>query len=79
MASFAVELRDVVKRFGSVVALDGVDLAIRKGEFFSLLGPSGCGKTTTLKHDRRLRDCRRGALLIDGQAMGRHAVVPRGP
>ena len=56
MASFAVELRDVGKRFGSVVALDGVDLAIRKGEFFSLLGPSGCGKTTTLNLIGGLRD-----------------------
>ena len=70
MASFAVELRDVGKRFGSVVALDGVDLAIRKGEFFSLLGPSGCGKTTTLNLIGGFETVSRGTLLIDGQPMG---------
>jgi len=70
VASFAVELRDVGKRFGPVVALDGVDLAIRKGEFFSLLGPSGCGKTTTLNLIGGFETVSRGTLLIDGQAMG---------
>ena len=69
-AGFAVELRDVGKRFGSVVALDGVDLAIRKGEFFSLLGPSGCGKTTTLNLIGGFETASRGTLLIDGQPMG---------
>ena len=39
----------VTKRFGSVTAVDAVDLTIRRGEFFSLLGPSGCGKTTLLR------------------------------
>ena len=43
-----IELRRVVKRYGSDVALRGLDLEIRDGEFFCLLGPSGCGKTTTL-------------------------------
>ena len=37
------------KRGGSVVAVDRMDLEVRRGEFFSLLGPSGCGKTTTLR------------------------------
>lgn len=39
----------VTKRFGSVIAVDDVDLTVGAGEFFSLLGPSGCGKTTTLR------------------------------
>ena len=70
MESSAVELRDVGKRFGSVVALDRVDMVIRKGEFFSLLGPSGCGKTTTLNLIGGFETASRGTLLIDGQPMG---------
>ncbi len=46
---YTVELRDVVKRFVSVTAVNYVSIQIRDGEFFSLLGPSGCGKTTTLR------------------------------
>ncbi len=44
-----VELRNVSKHFGDVVAVDGVDLNIASGSFFSLLGPSGSGKTTVLR------------------------------
>jgi len=44
-----VELKDVVKRYGEIVAVDHVDLAIKQGEIFGLLGPNGSGKSTTLK------------------------------
>jgi putative spermidine/putrescine transport system ATP-binding protein len=44
-----VRLSGVRKEFGDVVAVDGVDLEVRAGEFFTLLGPSGSGKTTTLR------------------------------
>jgi len=44
-----IKLEDIVKRFGSVVATDGVSLEIEDGELFTLLGPSGCGKTTILR------------------------------
>ena len=48
MARAVVDLSGVSKRYGAVVALDGVDLTVFEGELLSLLGPSGCGKTTTL-------------------------------
>jgi len=43
------ELRGVTKRFGSLIAVDNIDLSIGSGEFLSFLGPSGCGKTTALR------------------------------
>jgi ABC-2 type transport system ATP-binding protein len=45
---FALELRGLVKRFERP-AVDGLDLAVRAGEFYALLGPNGAGKTTTLQ------------------------------
>src|SRR3954468_23159499 len=47
-ATDAVRLTGLVKRFGSVTAVDGVDLAVRPGEIVAFLGPNGAGKTTTI-------------------------------
>ena len=44
-----VQVKDVIKNFDQVRAVDGVSLEIEQGQFFSLLGPSGCGKTTLLR------------------------------
>ena len=44
-----IRLRGLVKRYGDVAAVDGIDLDVQRGEFFTLLGPSGSGKTTTLR------------------------------
>jgi spermidine/putrescine transport system ATP-binding protein len=62
-----VELLGVTKRFGSVVAVDGLDLRIARGAFYSLLGPSGCGKTTTLRMIAGFEQPSEGEVLIAGQ------------
>ena len=64
-----VELKDVVKTFGEDVAVQGLNLQIRQGEFFSILGPSGCGKTTTLRMIAGFETPTSGELTIQGQAM----------
>jgi ABC-2 type transport system ATP-binding protein len=47
--SFAIQTFSLTKKFGDLIAVDGVDLNIKKGELFSLLGPNGAGKTTVIK------------------------------
>jgi spermidine/putrescine transport system ATP-binding protein len=64
-----VQLEELEKRFNEVVAVDGIDLDIPSGEFFSLLGPSGCGKTTTLRMIGGFERPDEGRILLDGQDM----------
>jgi NitT/TauT family transport system ATP-binding protein len=45
----AIRIRDLAKRFGALVAIDGISVEIAPGEFFMIVGPSGCGKTTLLR------------------------------
>ena len=69
-----ISIRNVSKRFGSVLAVDQVSIDIRRGEFFSLLGPSGCGKSTLLRILAGFEFPTSGEVHIDGQAMA--AVAP---
>jgi ABC-2 type transport system ATP-binding protein len=62
----AVDVNDVARRFGSVQALDGVDLAVEEGEFFGLLGPNGAGKTTLISILAGLTRADRGSARILG-------------
>jgi len=64
----AIALKNLHKRFGrDAIALDGVDLDIHAGEFFTLLGPSGCGKTTLLRILAGLEAPNEGTLTIGGK------------
>jgi ABC-type Fe3+/spermidine/putrescine transport system ATPase subunit len=65
----SIELRGITKTYGSVTALQDVDLVVEEGEFVTLLGPSGCGKTTLLRIVAGLIEPDRGEVLINGTLM----------
>jgi spermidine/putrescine transport system ATP-binding protein len=67
MTGGQVQLVDLVKRFGEVTAVGGINLDVAGGEFFSLLGPSGCGKTTTLRLIAGFEQPTEGRILLDGR------------
>lgn len=61
-----IELTDIRHRFGEIQALDGVNLSIRRGEFFGLLGPNGAGKSTLMNLLSGFLQVQEGAATIDG-------------
>ena len=61
-----IQLRGLRKSFGSVTAVDGVDLEVGSGEFFAMLGPSGSGKTTVLRMIAGFEEPTAGAVYLDG-------------
>ena len=61
-----LEVRGVAKRFGSVVAIERVDIDVQRGEFVAVMGPSGCGKTTLLRIVAGLERADAGELLLRG-------------
>jgi ABC-type Fe3+/spermidine/putrescine transport system ATPase subunit len=66
MAQTVLEFREVIKRFGTLAAVDQVSFSIEPGEIFTLLGPSGCGKTTTLRLVAGLEEPDDGEILVNG-------------
>jgi spermidine/putrescine transport system ATP-binding protein len=82
MPEYAVELRNVTKRFPGptgeeVTAVKNVTLQIRDGEFFSLLGPSGCGKTTSLRMIAGFELPSEGDVYVRGKPMGQTPAFQR--
>jgi putative spermidine/putrescine transport system ATP-binding protein len=76
-AGASVRLEQVRKRFGDVVAVDGIDLEVHEGEFFSMLGPSGSGKTTCLRMIAGFELPTEGRVLLGGQDVTRLAPYER--
>lgn len=75
--SEGVSIRDLVKRFGAVEAVSGVNLDIVQGEFFSMLGPSGSGKTTVLRMIAGFESASSGRIFLDGQEVTDRAPFDR--
>jgi iron(III) transport system ATP-binding protein len=64
-----IEVNDVVKKYGEVLAVDHVSFNVKEGEILSLLGPSGCGKTTVLRTIAGLEDIDEGEISLDGNVI----------
>jgi multiple sugar transport system ATP-binding protein len=67
----AVQLKELIKRYGSTQVVHGIDLSVRDGEFIVFVGPSGCGKSTTLRMIAGLEDIDGGEISIGGRVVNR--------
>ncbi|MBE3636794.1 sn-glycerol-3-phosphate ABC transporter ATP-binding protein UgpC [Mangrovicoccus sp. HB182678] len=72
-----VRLDGIVKAYGAVQVVHGIELDVQEGEFVVLVGPSGCGKSTTLRMIAGLEEISGGTLTIDGRKMNRVAPKDR--
>jgi ABC-type sugar transport system ATPase subunit len=73
-----LELRNVTKRFGKILALDNLNLAVARGEFFVVVGPNGSGKTTLLRVIAGLVAPDAGEVYIDGENVNHVPPAQRG-
>src|SRR5262245_27414322 len=64
-----IDLENIVKRYGAIETVRGIDLSIADGEFVVLVGPSGCGKSTTLRMIAGLEEISGGTLRIGGEVV----------
>ena len=69
-----IEISGLVKRFGKLTALDGVDLCVEQGEVHAFLGPNGAGKTTTIRCLLGILRCTEGSVRMFGQDAWKNAV-----
>lgn len=75
MSTPIIEMRDIEKHFGSVIALAGVSLAVHPGEVMCLLGDNGAGKSTFIKTMSGVHEPSKGEMLVDGKTV--HFSGPR--
>ncbi len=71
----ALDVRDLVKRYGSFTAVKGISFSVQQGEIFGLLGPNGAGKTSTIEIIEGLRDASAGEVTVLGRSI---TADPRG-
>jgi len=69
-----LEVRNIVKRYGSVTAVNGVSFSVNSGEIFGLLGPNGAGKSTTIRMLTTLTKPTAGELFVDGYSVVKQQV-----
>ena len=74
MSNFSLEINGLVKRFGRFVALDGIELAVEKGEVFGYIGPNGAGKTTTIRVLLGILQATEGRAKVFGMDAWKDAV-----
>jgi iron(III) transport system ATP-binding protein len=74
---YFLEVRNITKMFGQFTALSDISVAIKQGEFVSVLGPSGCGKTTLLRVIAGLEEQNSGSVWIGGRDVSREPVANR--
>ncbi len=72
-----LELQDLARSFGSLVAVDNLSLAVERGEMFALLGPNGAGKSTTIKMLTTLLPPSAGTARVDGRDIVRQPAAVR--
>ena len=77
MAEYAIEIENLVKKFGDLTAVNNVSLKIKKGEIFGLLGPNGAGKSTTMNMVLGLLAPTSGKVLVNGMDMHKDPYAAR--
>ena len=67
-----IVVKDLVKRYDRLTAVDGISFTVKEGEILGLLGPNGAGKTTTLEIIETLREKTSGEVTVCGYSVDRH-------
>jgi ABC-2 type transport system ATP-binding protein len=76
MSDIAIETRQLTKRFGNVLAVDAINLRVRRGEIYGFLGLNGAGKTTTIRALLGMIRPTDGQINVLGQPVGPNGLGP---